>query len=361
MKRRQFLTNGALGAAGLGTAGCAGLRRGPIIIKRDKIEAVPLKITKPKPVGAMPTGKIGKTDVTVSKFGFGGHMSQELLSYTKEREYMIREAFDLGMTLFDVYEQNWKTMQFEPMGRYLEPIKHDVQISIVMLLYPEMTLVETFDEIRRRLRRDHVDLVRLHARTPDAPLFKHWDQLFKWRDEGKIRALGVAAHTPEDLDWVVGNLPIDYVLIPYNFYHNILWTGKTAGDMALVAENLRSHDIGVVVMKPLGTDWFIRPLMKAARRLEGGKDLSVPQAAFRWVINSGLNPDSTIAGMYSCDHVYENVAAYYRPDMSMEEGMLLERLRAHTKVKITAWLPDHYRFLDRWAAHDAPGVGCARA
>ena len=361
MKRRQFLTSGTLGAAGLGTVGCAGLRRGPVIIKSDKIEAVPLKITKPKPVGSMSTGTIGNTDLTVSKFGFGGHMSQKLLSYTKEREFMIREAFDLGMTLFDVYEQNWQTMQMEPMGRYLEPIKHETQVSIVMMLYPEMNLVETFDEMRRRLRRDHIDMVRLHARTPDSPLFKHWDQLFKWRDEGKIRALGVAAHTPADLKWVVGNLPIDYVLMPYNFYHNLLWTGTTAGDMALEAEKLRANGIGVVVMKPLGTDWFIRPLMKAARKFEGGKDISVPQAAFRWVINSGLNPDATIAGMYSCDQLYENVAAYFNPDMSADERMLLEQLRTQTEVRATAWLPNHYQFLNQWATHDTPCMGRSRA
>ncbi len=352
MRRRTFIARGALGAAVLGSAGCAA--RGRMTILPEKVEAVPLEITRPRPAGTMPTGTLGKTDITVSRFGYGAHMSQELLPATKEREYMIREAYDLGVRLFDVYEQNWNTMQFEPMGRYLEPVKDETVVSIVMLLYPQMTLDQTFAEVCRRLRRDHVDMVRLHARRPEDPLFKHWEQLFKWRDEGRIRALGVSAHVPEDLEWVVGNLPIDYAIIPYNFYHNLLWTGATAGDMGGQAVRLREYGIGIVVMKPLGTDWFIRPLIDAAKKLDSGRDLSVPQAALRYVYSSGLNPDSVITAMYSCNHVYEDIAAVYTPRLSADEAALLERLKAKTNVKATAWLPDYYRFLDRWASHRQP-------
>jgi len=55
--------------------------------------------------GTMPMNELGTTGIRISAFGFGSHIRAEMRSYDRQREYMIREAFELGVNVFDVYDQ----------------------------------------------------------------------------------------------------------------------------------------------------------------------------------------------------------------------------------------------------------------
>jgi len=84
----------------------------------------------------MPTAELGKTGIRVPRFGYGAHMTQELVPFEKERGVMIREAYELGVTLFDVYDNgNWNVFQYEPMGRHLAPVINNVIVSLNMKPY----------------------------------------------------------------------------------------------------------------------------------------------------------------------------------------------------------------------------------
>jgi aryl-alcohol dehydrogenase-like predicted oxidoreductase len=338
MIRRSFLKNLA-GTATFGVAGCA-----RSIKLKPNIADVSFEVTKPKPSGTMPTGEIGKTGIQVSRFSFGSHMSQQILPFTKERELIVREAFDLGITCFDVYDQEWNVFQYEPMGRYLAPVIRDVVISISFRPYDGRTFEQEFERDLRLFGRDYIDLVRIYAPPDD----DRWEKLFRLKEKGYIRAVGVPIHYEKWLDGLLGVIPLDFVILPYNFYHNLLYNGDCAGDYNPLVQKLRKMGIGVITMKPFGSDWFITPLIKAAEQLDKTGGMSVPRAALRYIQNTGLNPDTTLGGMYSLNHVYENVAAYYKPALSMEEKHFLERLKRLTKVAAQAWFPDYYRFLEQW-------------
>jgi len=77
--------------------------------------------------------------------------------------------------------------------------------------------------------------------------------------------------------------------------------------------------------------------------------VSLPQAMLRYIINSGLNPDTTMSGMWTLNDVYDGMTAFFKPKISGEEKQLLEKLRIYAKLTESACLPDHYRFLDHWA------------
>ena len=77
-------------------------------------------------------------------------------------------------------------------------------------------------------------------------------------------------------------------------------------------------------------------------------EISVAKASLRYVINSELNVDSTLGGMYNPYHVYENVDAYFHPEMSGEERRLLKKIRKTAKIVAKNLLPAHYRFLEKW-------------
>lgn len=345
MRRRQFIQTMA-GTTALSTLGCSSE-----IKLKSQVATFSLDVTHPMPSGGtMPMGKIGKTGITVSRFGFGAHMPKELIPYEKERERTIREAHDLGVTLFDVYDLSWGLHQYEPMGKHLAPIINDVVISIFMDTPEGKTADQEMERVLRLFKRDYIDMARMLSTNPKNPYWGRWESMFTLKEKGYLRAVGMPIHYPEDLTQVLETYPIDFVVIPYNFYHNMLWDGKSAGDMNSVAKKLREKGIGIVTMKPFGTDWFVNPLINAAKKLDKSKQISLPQAALRYIINCGLHPDTTLGGMYNLSHVYENVVAYYHPEITQEEENLLETLRTVTKVSENLWLPPYYQFLQQWTS-----------
>jgi predicted aldo/keto reductase-like oxidoreductase len=358
MKRREFVKIGAAGSAALGAVGCSLISPGKIDIKR-KETPLNLEVTRLKPAGGtMPAGELGKTGIKVSGFGFGSHMPRELMKFKKERGRMIREAVDLGVNTFDVYERNMGgVMQWEPTGKYLAPVKHDVVISILMMpsngvdLKPDRVEPHLEDALRK-FGRDYIDMVRPPVHTSKPLTHDYMSELFRLKEKGKIRAVGFPIHESFDIDPILDAYPIDYMLFPYNFYHNCLTNGKTTGktdEYNSISAKLRSRGIGVTIMKPLGSDWFIHPLIRAAQQLDETGEISLPQAALKYIVNSDVNADVVFAGMYSLDNVYENVEAFYDPSMTPEEKRLLNKLRRVAKVSQNHWLPEHYKFLEQWS------------
>ena len=352
MKRRDFITKGATGALGAGLAGCS-------VGKPRNIRVSPAGVpfsfgdNYPKPKGGtMPMAEIGTTGIKVSKFGFGSHMQKYLVPYVKERERMLRDAFELGVTIFDIYDIEHGIYQYEPTGRHLAPIINDVVISITLRPYDSRTLEEELHRDLRLFGRDYIDMVRIHAWAPDHPEHGEdwwmWDELFKYKEQGKIRAIGLPIHTWEDLKAPLEAYPLDFVIFPYNFYHNIAWDGHIPdGDFDPLPNYLRDKGVGVITMKPFAGDFLVTPLKEVAAQFN--KDINFVQAALRFIINSGIDPDTTLTGMYYPSHVYENIDAYFNPEMSDEERKLLDKVKKVAKSKAHAWLPDHYKFLEKWA------------
>jgi len=351
MKRRQFIVNVPLAAATFGAGGCSVLSGKKIVLER-RFEAADysFEVTRPRPKnGSIPVRELGTTGIKVSSFGYGAHIHNDLVPFEEERCRMIREAFDLGVTTFDIYD-HWGVEQFEPMGRHLAPMMDKVVLSLNLHLREERTAEQEFERALRLFKRDHIDMYRLNANanSPDTERWRYWENLFKWKEQGKIRAVGMSIHFPHEVEQVLAAYPLDYVIVPYNFYHNLLHNGRLAGDYKPLGQRLRDRGIGIVVMKPFATDWYVAPMINAAGQLGEMGEISLPRAMLRWVINSPLDPDLTFGGMFTLDHVYEDIAAYYSPSISPEEQKLLKKLRKAAKVAPQALLPDYYRFLDQW-------------
>ena len=317
MKRRDFFAKSAVGVLGAGLAGCS-MKPGKV---RIGPEPMPFSFgdNYPKPKGgSMPMNDLGRTGMKVSAFGFGSHMRPYLRPYERERERMIRDAHELGINIFDVYDKEHEVYQYEPMGRFLKPIINDVLVSIALLPYDDRTLEQELERDLRCFNRDHIDLVRLHVYSKDDKRWGQWDQVFKWKEQGKIRAVGVPIHYYENLFPLIDTYPIDYVVYPYNFFMNICWDGfrlKEPEKYATIPKLLKERGIGSITMKPFAGDFLMTPLMKVADRYKKYRDVNFAQAALRHIIDSGI-AQTTYTGMYYPSHVYENIDAYYNPQMS---------------------------------------------
>lgn len=355
MNRRAFIEAGASGIAAFG-AGCAGPFRKKVAVKQA---SPPIEMEKrlPKPVGTMQYAELGTTGINVSKFGFGSHMSTELLPYTKEREWMIREAFDLGVNFFDIYDHEFEIFQYEPTAKYLDGHLNDVVISITAHPWGGRTVEQQLEHDIRIFKKGYVDMVRIHAwkRDPNYPhqlghTWDMWETLFKFKEKGLIRAVGVPVHTREDLKQPLRDLPLDFVIFPYNFYHNWLWGPSVPPDEKIhtIVPALRKKGIGVITMKPFAGDNLVAPFKALASGYDETGEVSYARACLRYVINSGLAADSTLGGMYNPYHVYENIGAYFQPEMSDQEKRVLDRISDRAKVVAKHYLPEHYRFLEAW-------------
>ncbi len=359
MKRRDFIVKGTAGAAILGTAGCSvfGQRSVKVIRKKPVPDPDILKVTKSKPKGGtIPMKEIGKTGIKVTRFAFGSHLPTALVPYEKERGIIIRQALDYGINIFDVYDYEQKCFQYEPMGRHLKDVINDVVISITLSPYDDRNFEQEFHRDLKAFGRDYIDMVRIHTYNPNGKNWENWEKLFKFKEQGKIRAVGIPIHWEKDLDQVLRTIPIDYVILPYNFYHNLLYTGEIIGDLDPLGKRLKDRGIGVVVMKALGSEWFISHFVEAAKKFDKSGEISMAQAMLRYVINSGLDPDTTLSGMWCMNDLYDNLPAYFNPRMSPEESALLDNMRNFARITAKAALPEHYRFLDTWAAPLPEGV-----
>ena len=355
MKRRNFLCKSSIAAAALGTTGCSMIHGKKIPLERMGADHS-FTVTQPKPSGGtMPTGELGTSGIKVSKFGFGAHLARAIIPFEKERGDMIHAAYDHGVNIFDVYDHAYR--QWDPMSRQLAPMLKDAVISLNMVPREGVSCEQEIERGLRVFNRDYIDMWRTNSWDPAdggderrrGRQWDWWDTLLKYKEKGHIRAIGCAIHAPDNIEHVLERIPIDYVIFPFNFYHNLLHNGTSAGSFDSLARRLRKRGIGMIAMKPFGTDWYVKPLIEAAKQLDETGEISLPQAMLRYIINTDLNPDIILGGMFSLDHIYENIPAFYNTAITPEETSLLRKLRKVTEIASASWLPDYYRFLDDWA------------
>ena len=213
------------------------------------------------------------------------------------------------------------------------------------------------EKMLRVLRRDCIDLARNYCHTPDSESMKNWDVLFKLKEKGDIRAVGTPVHFPHQLDPILDVYPIDFVVFPFNFYHNLNYRGDFVKGVPKMVKKLRDRGIGIISMKPFASEWFIPHLLEASKEIDDTGEICLPQAMLRYIANSDINPDTTFGGMYTLKEVYENIDAFYHPAMSEEEERHLNKLRKVTDIIAESVLPDHYRFLQAWSPNGMKKTG----
>ena len=335
MKRRDFLLKTTSGILAIGAAGCSDDDKNPVgpSTKGDSI----------------PTSKLGKTDVTVSKFGFGSHILREYIGETTEREYMIRDSVEKGITTFDIYNAENGYYQYESMIKYLAPVLNDVVLSISVLPEDGRTYEEQFFNNLDLFKRDYFDMVRISDAKVGNNEWNFGERMFELRDEGYIRAAGVAIHKVADMDVVLETYgdDLDFICFPYNFYHNKWQTRGDIQDFDTLEQSLHDSGIGIVAIKPLAGDWMVQTLKEAAKEIN--PDISYSQTCLRYILNSDMNPDSIFVGMNHFREFDENIKAFYNSEISEEETALLDQLRGIAQKTAHLLLPDHYKFLNDWA------------
>ena len=333
MKRRTFISGVGAAATSAALFGCS------YISGIGKYRAK-------MPKGEIPRIAFGKTGIKVSRLGFGSHLNKELIAKPEYRDEMIKLGFEGGINIFDVYDHSGYK-QFEPMGKSLRDFRKETVVSLCVVKKDEEVQAEIDDALNKFLT-DYIDLYRLYDVNDNRVAI-----LEKNRKAGKIRAIGVVSHDVATMMKYVDTYgsTIDFVMIVYNFHHNngsYIIKGYPDNDYSALIPQCERMNLGILGIKPMGSDHMIELAMK--KGFFKNKQVNPARAMLHHVFKSS-EIDCTMTAMNSMGELYGNLNAAYNMNLSSQEEQLLKKLSDTAAATKSAYLPDHYKWLENWASN----------
>ena len=238
---------------------------------------------------------LGKTGLTVSRMGFGGIPIQRIdREGTRELMHLLKEA---GVNYIDT--ARGYTVSEEYLGYGLEGIREHFVLATKSMARTAEAMAADIETSLRNLRTDYIDLYQIH--NPNMAQLEQviapggaLEALFAAREAGKIRHIGLTAHSVQvfakalELDWV------ETVMFPYNIVEN---------QGAELVRQCAERNVGFIAMKPLA-----------------GGAIEDAEIAMRFL---AADPDVTVAipGMASPGELRQNLAAFSRTEALTPEEL----------------------------------------
>ena len=226
---------------------------------------------------------LGKTNLTISRLGFGGIPIQRIDA--EGTRTLMRQLNDAGVNYIDT--ARGYTVSEEYLGYALEGIREDFVLATKSMARTKEAMEADIATSLKNLRTDYIDLYQVHNPTPDqlkqvvAP-GGALEALLEAKAAGKVGHLGVTAHSLDtfkmalEMDWV------ETIMFPYNIV-------ESQGQELIHA--CAEKNIGFVCMKPLA-----------------GGAIEDATLALRYIC---ANPDVTVVipGMADPKELEQNIAA----------------------------------------------------
>lgn len=165
--------------------------------------------------GTLRKRMLGRTGLKVSELGFGGAaIGGNSFGSVSEREALdtLAAAHERGCNFIDtarIYGESERVL-----GKYLRGGR-DRYIVASKYSGQQPGMRRTLEEQLTRLGTEAIDVYQVHwvPRGKDVALY---EDLYALRKEGKARFIGVSASTSADVDYVLSNLDVDTVQLPFN-------------------------------------------------------------------------------------------------------------------------------------------------
>ena len=266
----------------------------------------------------MRTVPLGKSGLQVSRLAFG-----TLTIAPMQRNFpaqqgaeLILYAYEKGINFFDTAEL-YET--YEPLRLALRHAP-DLQVSTKSYAYDRATAQKAFDDARRKLDKDVIDLFMLHEQESRETLRGHreaFDFFLEMKGKGLLRAVGVSTHRVAVAEYAPRYPGLD-VIHPLINVTGVGIQDGTRQDMERALDSCHQAGIGIFAMKPLG----------------GGHLLKDPRAAFDYL--KGLPfIDSVACGMQSTQEIDVNCA--YFEDVPPDPAALAATHCAPRELIVQDW------------------------
>jgi aryl-alcohol dehydrogenase-like predicted oxidoreductase len=193
--------------------------------------------------------RLGRTDLTVSRTGFGALPIQRVSEADAGR--LLRTAFDAGVTFFDTARMY--TDSEHKIGVALGDVRDRIVIATKSMATDRATLLAQLETSLRELKTDHVDIYQWHnpyAVDYDDPEGAYAGMV-EAREKGLVRFLGLTNHRLPIALEAVASGRFDTIQFPLNIL-------SSADDLTLI-ETCRANDVGLIAMKAMSGGLIRRP------------------------------------------------------------------------------------------------------
>lgn len=190
----------------------------------------------------MKTVKLGRTGLVVNRNGFGALPIQR--DSREEAMRLLRKAYDHGIRFFDTARAY--TDSEEKVGEALSPVRSQVILATKTRAQTPEAFRRDLETSLRLLKTDYIDIYQFHMASycprpgDEAGLY---DCMLRAREEGKIRFIGLTAHSADVAREAVESGLYDTLQFPFSY----LAADTDAELVRLCAEK----DVGFICMKAL--------------------------------------------------------------------------------------------------------------
>lgn len=217
----------------------------------------------------MKTRKLGTQGLEVAEIGLGcmpmtGFPGMEAGVYGQidvaEAEATLLQAVELGVNFFDTAELYGPFKNEELVGRVLAPHRNRVQLAtkfamdigedgvVSGLNSSPAHIKQVVEQMLKRLRTDHIDLLYQHRLDPNTPIEDTAGAVRELIREGKVRYFGLSEVGPSIIRRAHAVQPVSALQSEYS-----IWERGVESD---ILPTLRELGIGFVPYSPLGRGYL---------------------------------------------------------------------------------------------------------
>ena len=226
---------------------------------------------------------LGRTGLHVSRIGFGGIPIQRISP--EETTRLMDAVLAAGINFIDT--ARGYTVSEAQLGYALRGRRDRVILATKSMARTREAMAHDIDQSLANLQTDTIDLYQIHNPSPEQfdTVFSSGgaiEALTAAKTAGKIRHIGLTAHSLTVLERALEREEVETVMFPYNLV-------ETQGEELI--HRAAEKGIGFIAMKPLA-----------------GGAIEDATLAIHFLVS---NPDVTVVipGMYHPDEVVQNVAA----------------------------------------------------
>lgn len=268
--------------------------------------------------------RVYKDGVKLSVIGFGGIV---VMGHEQaEADRMVASVVDRSVNYFDVAPSYGDGEAEIKLGPALAPHRKNVFLACKTGKRDAKGAQLELERSLVRLKTDHFDLYQFHGITS----MKDVDQItapggagelfLKAREQGKVKYLGVSAHSAEAALALMDRFPLDSILFPVNF---VCWEQGKFGPQIL--EKAKSKGMARLALKAMAQTKWEAGADRKNYKYCWYRPVDDPAKA-REAVRFTLSQDITAAVPPGHDSLFEmamNAAAEFKPLSARESKALL--------------------------------------
>jgi aryl-alcohol dehydrogenase-like predicted oxidoreductase len=354
LSRRDFVKQGALGAAGIALGVRAALAAEP----PDKSKILNFN-------ERMEYRRCGKTGLMVSAISLGGHWKRTCVNgkdvwggpwdapdLLKNRTEIVSKCIDSGINYLDACEWNEILALAKAVKGRRDKMYFGFSWCVEEMRNPKFrtkdALLATLDKGMKQAELDCVDLWRVSCHTPGrmhtfGEVLEMAAAGEKAVKDGKCRFFGISTHDPEFLELMIKDFPIiSVVLMPYT-------AGSKEKPTHSLYDTIRKCDVGFFGIKPFANNSLFKGDSQPGNPLEK-EDNERARLALRYILcNDAITaPIPGLSYPQQVDNCLEAIAERRKLDLGARPAILDDPRLAQLQADVWRDLPPGYQWLRKW-------------